>query len=345
MVTSKRLMAILCLIGLALSGCAANPPRCNGDFSKLMPKDWTFVSQTPLDTDGKGQLQCIVLYRFEAKREGQKVTPVGGVVYREDHGRPRWVYPHPLRLPEDLYLGENKVTARVADVLSGSEGPELIIEDTNPEGNVIQVSIFSWRDGKRDNPDVDPFSNPDAISYKALGLFLGDGVTVEKDKVAVLKRRPGTRSQLADRMLYLARENKNYFEQGSTALIKPAETNVISLAPSDDATTSRYPEKAVLAFYDNVNNDAKLEGLMPPDVLGSFKAGKLPYGCPVGRDQVERVLVQNLEWTPDINTQPQKITVTGQCMVKGGQPVPLGPIAWLLKKNVEDRWQLEGTSQ
>ena len=183
-----------------------------------MPKGWAFISQTPLDTDGVAPIECVVLYRFDTQtKEGQKITPVGGVVYRQDHGKPRWIYPHPLTPPDNFYLGERQVSARVGNVLSGSPEPELVIEDRDASGTVVQVSLFGWRDNKKDQPDADPSFNPDMMSYKPLGLFQGDGgVMVEKDKVTSLVRRKDTRSQLADRKVYLPRaDNKNYYGDNS----------------------------------------------------------------------------------------------------------------------------------
>jgi hypothetical protein len=344
LITPKRLAALI-LLSLLLAGCGPSQSKCNGDFSGLMPKGWTFVSQTALDTDGKGQFQCVVLYRFDTTKDGRKITPVGGVVYRQDHGKPRLIYPHPLKLPEDFYLGEYKVTGRMADILSGSEGPELIIEDTNPDGNIIQASIFSWRDNKKDQLDLDPSSNPDAMSYKPLGSFLGDsGVLVEKDKVTVLKRREGTRSQLSDRQVYLPRESKNYYKQGSTLpLVDPAETDIISLVSGDDPTASPYPEKTVLAFYRDIREDAKVEGLMTPDALGLLKAGKLPYGCAIGRDQLDSVLIQNLDWNRGTEAQPQ-VLVGGKCKPKTGPAADMAQIVWQLER-VDGKWRIKGATQ
>src|SRR4030042_2600504 len=110
-------LATLIVIGLvlALSGCSAlTKPACNGNFGGLMPKGWAFISQTPLDTDGVAPIECVVLYRFDTQtKEGQKITPIGGVVYRQDHGKPRWIYPHPLTPPDNFYLGDRQVRGGV----------------------------------------------------------------------------------------------------------------------------------------------------------------------------------------------------------------------------------------
>jgi hypothetical protein len=336
-------LTVFILIGLAITGCGQPQAQCNGNYSKLMPQGWTFVSQTALDTDGNKQLQCIVLYRFDIMKDGRKITPVGGVVYRQDHGRPRWIYPHPLTLPDNFYLGQYKTTARVADVLSGSEGPELIVEDTNTDGNIIQASIFSWRDNKKAQLDTDPSSNPELMSYKPLGLLLGDsGVKVERDKVTIWKQRAGTRSQLADRLVYVPRDKKNYYKQDSNELVDVAEADIVTLVGADDPTSSPYPEKTVLAFYQNVREDAKLDGLMTREALASLKGGQLPYGCPVGRDQLDRVLVQSVDWSRGTPTQPQ-VVVGGKCKLKDGSFRDMTSTAWQLEQ-LEGKWRIKGAT-
>ena len=351
MILPKRPVALI-LIGLvlAVSGCSTftlTKPACNGDFSGLMPTGWAFISQTPLDTDGVAPIECVVLYRFDTQtKEGQKITPVGGVVYRQDHGKPRWIYPHPLTPPGNFYLGERQVSARVGNVLSGSPEPELVIEDRDAGGTVVQVSLFGWRDSKKDQADVEPSFNPDIMNYKPLGLFQGDGgVTVERDKVTSLVRRKDTRSQLADRQVYLPRtDNKNYYGQNITESLTAAETDVTSLAMGDDPTASPYPEKTVLAFYRDVKDDAKLEGLMTPDALGLLKAGKLAYGCVPDRAQLDRPLVQAIKWDAGTEADPQ-VVVGGKCKLKDGSVKDMPVTTWLFEKNQERKWRLKGVAQ
>ena len=345
MVTPKRLAALI-LFGLLLAGCGTGQGKCNGDFSGLMPKGWSFISQTALDTDGKGQLQCVVLYRFDLTKDGKKITPIGGVVYRQDHGMPRWIYPHPLNPPGNFYLGEHKVTARVENVLTGSPEPELVIEDKDSTDTIVQVSIFGWRDNKKELLDVDPSSNPETMSYKPLGLFRADGgMTVEKDKVTVYERRKDARSQLADRKVFVPREDKkNYYKQeDNKELVGPVETDIVSQAMGDDPTASPYPEKTVLALYDIIKDDNKIGGLMTEDAAKALKEGKLPYGCPVGRDQLDRVLIQTLEWNRGTEAQPQ-VLVGGKCKLKDGSSKDMTTIVWQLEK-VNGKWQIKGATQ
>jgi hypothetical protein len=336
--------AMLVMLGLMLSACSAlqSQAACNGNFKDMMPSDWKFISQTPLDTDGQPPLECVVLYRFDAKKDGQKITPVGGVIYRQDHGRPRWIYPHRLLPPEGFYLGERSVTARVADALSGQTGPELIVEDRDPDGNITQATIFRWQDSVSGKPDTDPTSELKTMGYNVLGLFQGDGgVTVSGDRVQVVVRRKGTRSQLADQQVFVPRDKKSYLQEDGVKLIAPAEVEIISLTMGDDPTVSPYPEKTVLAFYQSVKDDAKLEGLMTPDALGLLKAGKLAYGCTSDRAQLDRVLVQDLDWNLGNLDNPQVLVKKGQCKLKDASFKDMTQATWFFSK-VENKWRLAG---
>jgi hypothetical protein len=342
LVTPKRLAALI-LLGLLLAGCGTGQAKCNGDFSGLMPKGWSFISQTALDTDGKGQLQCVVLYRFDLTKDGKKITPIGGVVYRQDHGMPRWIYPHPLNPPGNFYLGEHKVTARVENVLTGSPEPELIIEDKDTTDTIVQVSIFGWRDNTK-GLDIPPVPSND-MSYKPLGLFLGDGgVSVGKDKVTVYERRKDARSQLADRKVFVPREDKkNYYKQeDNKELVGPVETDIVSQAMGDDPTASPYPEKTVLALFDIIKDDNKLGGLMSEDAAKALKESKLQYGCPAPRDQLDHVLIQTLEWNRGTEAQPQ-VLVGGKCKLKDGSYKDMATIVWQLEK-VNGKWQIKGAT-
>jgi hypothetical protein len=327
-----------------LAGCRPEPPVCNGNFSGLMPKDWSYIGQWPLDTDGKKQLDCVVLYRFDATKGGQKITPVGGVVYRQDHGHPRWIYPHLLTPPDNFYLGEGQVMPRADNVLTGSPEPELIISDTDKSGVIVQATIFGWRDTKKDQPDAAP--DPNAMNYKPLGLFQGDaGVSVEIDKATVLVRRKDTRSQLAERRVFVPRgDKKNYYTGDSFELPPPIEIDLISLSMGDDPTVSPYPEKTVLAFYQAIKDDAQLDKLMTPDALGNLKVNKLPYGCPLNRQDLDRVFVQDLDWNLGTEGQPE-VAATGYCRLTNGALQPMTQTTWQLEKNAEGKWRLKGATQ
>ena len=137
-------------------------------------------------------------------------------------------------------------------------------------------------------------------------------------------------------------DKKNYYQPGSTELPAPVETDVISLAMSDDPTASPYPEKTVLAFYQSVKDDARLEQLMTPDALGLLKAGKLDYGCTPDRGQLDRVLIQGIDWSSGTEAQP-RILVGGKCKLKDGSVKGMTAVYWQAGKNTAAKWRLEGT--
>ena len=352
MVTPKRLLTlILIFLVLAVSACGTGglslmPPRCNGDFRDLIPKGWTFISQTPLDTDGSGPAECVVLYSFDLQtQDGAKRTPAGGVVYRQDHGKPRWMFPHPLNPPDKFYLGENQVKPRVENVLSGSPEPELLIEDKDSQGTLVQVSLFGWHDTKKDQPETDPTSKLEVMGYQPLGLFQGDaGVTVEKDKITTIVRRKDSRSQLAYRRVYAPREgNKSYYNSEGDKLPDPIENETVCLNLGDDPTASPYPEKTVMAFYQRIKDDAKLESLMTKEAFEQIKGGKLAYGCSPDRSQLERVFIQTVNWNAGTDDQPL-VTVGGKCKHRDGlKDMPV--TTWLFEKNSEGKWRLKGVAQ
>jgi hypothetical protein len=350
MVAPPRLVsAILILISLILPGCdgvaqnltlTLTPGVCDGDFGSTMPKGWLLISRTVLNTGGLGPAQCVVLYRLDAQKPNdKKIAPVGGAVYREDHGGPpRWVYPHLLQLPNGLYLGEHDVKARVADALTSVDGPELIIEDIDPEGNIVEASIFGWHDSKASEPDASP--DPKAMYYQLLGLFLSEGgVQVGQDVVTVTERISGTRSRLAYRKVYrLSEKSKTYFikPDNPSKLIDP-ETAMVSLVECVDPNAVCYPEKTVLDFYQNVKDDVALAGLMADDALKALKEGKLKYGCPPDRSQLERALVRELK-IQGSDEQP-RITVTGKCRLRDASLKDMTPVTWQLEKSA-GKWQL-----
>ncbi len=342
MVSPRRFAAALLFAGLLLVGCKPRQAACDTDFKQHMPAGWTFVSQAALDTDGNGQLECVVLYRFDTQtQEGRKIAPVNGVVYRADRGMPRWIYPVPLALPGNFYLGEFQVKPRMADVLSGSQGPELVLEDTNQAGIISEASLFSWRD-----TGSDPNAPPDLgqMAYKAVGSFVGDGgVKIDKDQVTVLMRRRDTRSQLADRRIYKPRDNKNYYQSNSPTLVDPAENDITSLTEMDNPTASLYPEKTVLAFYQKINDDAQVSKLMSQVAFDALQGGRLAYGCAANRGQLDKALVQEIDWNHGTEAQPL-ILVGGKCKLKDGSMQDMKPTLWMLGK-VDNKWQLQASGQ
>ena len=353
MVTLRLFAAMWMLLVLPLGGCdpgttlisgtemptVTSPNACNQDFASLSPKGWKFIQKTALGD------QCVVLYTFDSPREGSwKAAPIKGMVYRTDHDRPMDIHAHPLRLPGGIYLGEHQVSARMDKVLSELQDPDqqLVVEDRIPEGITVMASLFKW--------DKNEPSQENA--YKSLGWFVGDGgVTVEGDKVTVLKRRPGTRSQLADRLIYLPRDKKSYYQKGGDNLVEPV-VDLVSLDIPADPATAEYPEKPVLAFYESLplKDIGKLEELVGPEPVRWLDRNKAALGCLYDSTQV---LVRDLDITKAI-TIPSRIengtpfitdtvTVKSQCAlnVNGKETRRDSIVVWWVRWEREsNKWQL-----
>ena len=345
----RFVVTALILLSLILSGCdgqdststpspSPTPDWCHADFGDLIPTGWVLDRLNALDTDGDSKTECVVLYRLGPTRQ---VEPVRGVVYRRDHGgTTRWVCPYPLKPPKDYYLGEHEVTARVADILSGSKGPELIIEDKDSNGTVIEASIFGWDDPMKNDPDAP--CDPNKMHYQLLGWFMGEGgVTIRMDRVVVVERIRMARCGLAHQRTYVPSEKTRFYynnPEDTSALVALAETEMVSLLGDTAPGVVCYPEKTVLDFYQHVKDDTYLKELMAEGAFDDLKAGKLPYGCSPDRTLLDRVLVQDLK-IQGTEDQPQ-IVASGKCKYKDGTTKDMTPITWRLEK-IEGRWRIK----
>lgn len=360
----KFIVLLLILAGSALAvltGCDEAPistgqtlNACDYDYSRLMHQGWQFYTQTPLEagdpkTEPKEQ-QCVVLYKVDVTadmrkaqddRGGNRLWPINGLVYRKDRDRPTDIHAYPLTLSHDMYLGERAVSTRLEDVLSGMSGSngkeprEVIIEDKNADGVVIQASLFGFQE----------MTDSEESFYLSLGWFAGDaGVKVDKDKVTVLERwRPKDysrlwltmRSQLVQRRVYVPLGNRSYHllpngQENRNRIIDPQTVDLVSLAmPADEhLATAEYPEKLVLAFYERatLTTTNKLDPLMENIVQADYwKRDARSYGCLVNPNLVQ-VYVQDIDINPSpgipphINnedkTQVDTLVVTSLCRLK-----------------------------
>jgi hypothetical protein len=314
----KLVVVTLILIGLLLVGCETSTGAgksvanaCDYDYSRLKEKNWSFYQQFPLPAGNDGELeasQCVVVYRVEPQQVPpdtgiqftQNISPVFGMVYRKDRNRPLDIHAYPLALPGDMYLGERNVSARVADsALSGANQPQLIVENRDAGGTVVEASIWEWQEK----------TLSEESGYKSRGWFFGDaGVTVVTDTVTVLNRwRTVPRSQLAERRVYTPREKKSYYPkpdpnkpEDTSRVVDPVTVDLVPLVMPDDANlpTAEYPEKLPLAFYQRIpvlmTDTAKLTVLMSPDMIESYRMRDAKvYGC-LANSQLSQVYVQDL---------------------------------------------------
>ena len=340
MVASPRLVsAILILVGLLLVGCDGRDQSgssCGGgygDFSQVVSKNWVVTSQALVDVTGKGEVQCAVLYAVDTSSGNQHTPPVAGVIYGKSKGEPPNIYAYPLNLPEGFYLGEHQVTVRVAEVLSGADYQELIVEDRTPEKAIVEASIFSWQ----------PAEKAEDSAFKLRGWFHAEeGVLFEADKVIVQERLKDTRSQLVYRRVYKPSEDKSYFRKDSQNLVDP-ETEVIPLAMPDAPTAARFPEKTVLAFYKNITDSNALTEFLTQPALTALLYNQLRYGCNgIDRSQLERAWVEDIDWPRNGEIKPEVIVKKGKCKLKNGSVKDFAAINWQLEKS-DGRWWLTRT--
>jgi hypothetical protein len=346
----RFIAALLILVGVMLSACdepsvmfaTPTPTPCDVDFRDLVPTGWVPIKTFVIETGGLGpKSQCAVLYRVDAQDNPNKIAPVEGVIYRRDHEMPpRPIHAYPLRLPGGYYLGEHDVYVRVGELISGAAKPQVVVEDLDMESNIVEASMFQWYDALEDQPLAPQDSSK--MSYKLVGWFMGEGgVKVERDQVTVMDRIAVSRSRLAYQKIYVPNDKtKSYYLPGNGKLVDP-EMNLIPLVECANPNAMCYPEKTVLDFYQDLNNDSALKGLMTPDAYDKFIQDnnlKFKYGCSSNRSQVDRALVQDIT----IQDAQSQVTVTkGQCKSKDGKFTPMARVVWTLERNNEGKWLLK----
>jgi hypothetical protein len=338
----KLAVATWVLMGLLLAGCdsatafgPSNRGECDYDYGRLMEASWSFYSQAWLPAGKDGDLdafQCVVLHRVELQQVTpggeftHDIAPVFGSVFRQDRNRSRDIHEYALKLPNDMYLGERNVSARVADsALSGANKPQLIIEDWDAGETVVEASIWEWQEKTLSEDSA----------YKSRGWFLGDaGVTVVTDTVTVLNRwRKSPRSEIAQRMVYVPRDKKSYYlKEGTSRIVDPVTVDLVPLVMPDDAhlPMAEYPEKLVLALYQRLplTDTARLAVLMSSDLQTAFEAHYTKtFGC-LADPRLTRVYVQdlNIDGSQGIpahienkdKTVTDRITVTSLCILNVG---------------------------
>ena len=334
------------LIGVNLSACdetmfiyvTPTPTPCDVDFRDLVPKGWAPVNRFVVKTGGLGpESQCVVVYRLDAQQDPQKIAPFEGVVYRRDHGEPpRSILAYPLRLPGRFYLGEHNVDVYTGTLITGTEWPQVVVVDWDWEGIIVEASLFQWYDLEKNNPFA-PY-DPNKMNYKLVGWFMGDGgVTVEQNRVTARERIAGSRSRLANRKVYAPHAQTKTYYQPNGKQVDP-ETDLVALVQCIDPNAACYPERTVLEFYQKLNSDSALEGLMTPEAFKLVQGNNLKYGCASKRADVERALVQDIT----IQDAQSQVTVTkGQCKSKDGKFTPMTRVVWTLERNNEGKWLLK----
>jgi tetratricopeptide (TPR) repeat protein len=297
-----------------------------------LPENWEHINTYRFDTNRDGNQEWVVLYRFDLSAEpGQDGGPIAGIVYQPG-GSPPVLTPHELRPQDGDYLCECECIASMENVLSGLQGPELIIRD-RCDGEPTRVSIFRWdtTEGK----------------YLPKGHFSGDRITLATDQVTVAQRLPG-RAQLALQYIYRPRDNATYYQPGGQgiAVMHDEYETIFYHGMPQDVMLSPYPEKVVLASYNFYTNDVEAAKYFTPEAWKQTEGcAANQCGCTSDRDEIEHVRVIDLQ-CEEQDTEHAIVNVTVVCEHKDGALDARTSLKWRLAREDEHgRFKLVGVEQ
>lgn len=291
----------LFLVIWMLPACAPEDKRL--DLASLLPAKWSPYTTLRLDANADGKKDWVILYTYDEKDKGA-FTPVGGVVYHADRGEPPVVFPYPLVAPGWAYLGEGKSTIGMQDVISSLTGPELVFQSVNSDNITNRIVMFSWKD-QAPNKLLPPSADPAMGQwYHCVGKFSADGgIKLEANRVTTWERTQ-ERSQLAIRRVYQSQQG-GYLSNDQ--LVAPIQSCLdFAYDQPKDVNQSPYPEKILMAFYQNFTSDAAFS-FMTDEAKANLRSG---YGfwknvAPWPRTAVTGVCVKELNYNPDEATQAE----------------------------------------
>jgi hypothetical protein len=298
-------------------------------FAEILPKSWRHVDTYRININGTGKNAWIVLYRFDLLNEGgENIGPITAVVYQPDDEMPPNLVTHPLHPQDRDFLCECNCTPILENVLSGLDGEELVFYDKCGD-QISRLTIFHW-----DENDA---------KYVATGHFCGTCIEVALDEVTV--REPlQDRAQLSECKTYRAWDNRTYYQPSGTPVPSKKTEIVFSKGEPDAVLDSPYPEKIVLAFYQNYDKDEKASIYFAEkvrDYLGQCDTGEC--GCIAPRHEIDHVVVTELHPAPysDKDPDPKQTTVGAwiECKRRSGESEGKKYINWLLVRE-NNRWQL-----
>lgn len=266
--------------------------------SGALPNDDQSVKR--LDTDGDGRLEWVVVYQYDRSRVR---SPVAVAIYDDDRGSPPVLYPYRLVLPDRDYLSESpRVTVDVGDFIKsdGTGKPEILVRGAGPPD---EVAIFRYDESRKAAAWMDPRDYPSV--YRCVGYFRGDGYVKLPDAngdVVVVRRLVYDRAQLGVKEVYAydpARDS--YLLADSKTLMPPKEQSIdFAFGVPSDVESSPYPEKVVLAYYQRLASGGASSLL---SAAAQSAGGVAASGLPVPPDQVAKVLVQSIGYTPGSENQ------------------------------------------
>ncbi len=281
---------LLPLLSLLVLACGELPvePSPGIDFRTLLPVGSQFHQAYPFDLgedfndDGRPDRIWVVFYRFDLpQQEDSSVAPIGGAIYWLDSQRPAAVDKKDLFLPDGMYLCECDCQAHREDLVSRSDGEELLITDHCDE-RITRLVVYRWV-GKP------PY-------YEYVHHFSGDQITWTQNRITVESRLPSVlplaRSQLVERKVYVIEGQ----DGGGWRWVEgQKELSCLAGVPYEP-DRSFYPEKVVLALYAHYTDTFKIRNYFTE--AGWERAGgcwNSQCGCPMPREQVQYVRVEELQ--------------------------------------------------
>jgi len=337
-------LLILCALLDLLIACEPipdNPPSRNKpprgsayvDLAEVLPREWVPFKPWRLDTNRDGEKEWLVFYQFDVPEGRAKASsPISAVIYQPDDNYPPNLIAHELRPLDGDFLCESECKVEMDNVLSGLAGNELVISDWRG-GQISRLTIFQWDEGRQE--------------YWPRGHFCGECIEVSVDEIQV-KESMHDRAQLTRCETYHAWDNKTYYQSGTLGTPIPCVREEIDFSPDapEDVCCSPYPEKVVLAFYQNYNKDDEALQFFSEKVrenIGQCDAGEC--GCAAPRHEIEHVSVLDLIPEPtneDKATGVERAIVGARivCERQIGGEESERRIRWILIRE-DGRWQLQ----
>lgn len=304
-----------------------------GDFVPGL-YDLSYIAR--VDTDGAAEKipeEWVIRYQYDVSTPegGAPRGPFGAAIYDYDECRPPALLSYELVAVSYDYLGQDALglisenIIEYADPISGGQDRYEVIASGRTGEIVTDLNIFRKTGVGLDCFQVQQWrathpgeSFPNPFRYENIGSFRGN-YRVERNgaTVTVVDRSPFERSQITIRRQYRPL-NGSYFEPGTQVLLLPVES-ALAFGPGEPDQVSQvyYPEKAVLAFYQNLTKDkAQLEkanGYLSPDAQAIFNINTDQFGLAMPRDELARVLVLQIRYEPNIAAeqlrQDREVTV------------------------------------
>lgn len=327
------LLVVLVCLPLACQQSGEGPVIFLGnqplDFADVLPEDWQHIGTYRLDVNDDDRPEWVVLYRFDLlPGRNQRGSPIAAAVYQPDGRKPPHLRAYELHLPDGDYLCECSCKPLLKDILSGLDGPELIVRD-QCDGKDTRLSIFHW--------------SPTEGQYLSYGHFLGSDIKFDTDEVMVDQPWPG-RAQLAMQETYHPAENNStYFQPGGQGLhVNWAKRELVfAYEEPRDVKPSPYPEKIVLAFYIHYPERGAQEFFTTEGWQRVAECTSNRCGCASARDEIEHVWVTDLR--PEAaGSESDRASVVARvtCERRDKTLDPETSIRWHLVRQ-GDRWHLD----